>query len=112
MQNEGPFAHFGYLCRNIQQFFKTGQAPYLPERTLLTTGIIDAAMNSRHEGHRRVETPYLDIAYQSYDQLPQRPLGARPTGACIESTVGPTSCRLSAPRAAKKGVERVAPCAR
>ena len=22
LQNEGPFAHFGYLCRNIQQFFK------------------------------------------------------------------------------------------
>ena len=34
LQNEGPFAHFGYLCRNIQQFFKTGQAPYPPERTL------------------------------------------------------------------------------
>ena len=35
LQNEGPFAHFGYLCRNIQQFFKTGQAPY-PARAHLT----------------------------------------------------------------------------
>ena len=41
-------------------------------------------MISRHEGHRRVETPYLDIAYQSYDQMPQRPQGTRPSGACID----------------------------
>ncbi len=27
LQNEGPFGHFGYLCRNIQQFFLTGRAP-------------------------------------------------------------------------------------
>ncbi|NKB71449.1 MAG: hypothetical protein GKR89_30630 [Candidatus Latescibacteria bacterium] len=84
LQNEGPFGHFGYLCRNVQRFFQTGQAPYPPQRTLLTTGIIDAAMNSRYEDHRRVETPYLDIAYQSYDELPQRPLGPRPQGACID----------------------------
>ena len=84
LQNEGPFAHFSYLCRNIQQFFTTGQAPYPPERTLLTTGIIDAAMNSRHEGHRRIYTPYLDIAYESYDQMPIRPTGPRPRGACVD----------------------------
>ena len=84
LQNEGPFGHFGYLCRNIQDFFKTKRAPYPPERTLLTTGIIDAAMNSRHENHRRIETPYLDIAYSSYDTLPQRPTKTRPAGACID----------------------------
>ena len=84
LQNEGPFGHFGYLCRNIQRFFQTGKAPYRPERTLLTTGVTDAMMNSRHEDHRRVETPYLDMAYESYDQLPQRPLGPRPQGACID----------------------------
>ena len=84
LQNEGPFAHFGYLCRNIQDFFYSKSAPYPPERTLLTTGIIDAAMNSRHEGHRKIETPYLNIAYTSYDALPQRPLGTRPSGACID----------------------------
>ncbi len=84
LQNEGPFAHFSYLCRNIQQFFKTGQAPYPPERTLLTTGVIDAVMNSSHEGGRKIETPYLDIAYESYDQMPIRPLGPRPQGASID----------------------------
>ncbi|MEC7226854.1 MAG: hypothetical protein VXW00_08285 [Candidatus Latescibacterota bacterium] len=85
LQNEGPFAHFSYLCQNIQRFFASRQAPYPPERTLLTTGIIDAVMNSRYEGHRRVETPYLDIAYTSYDALPARPMGTRPQGVCVDT---------------------------
>ena len=84
LQNEGPFSHFGYLSRNVQQFFKTGKAPYPPERTLLVTGVIDAAMNSRFEDHRRIETPYLNIAYQSYDEMPIRPKGIRPIGPCID----------------------------
>ena len=84
LQNEGPFSHFGYLCRNVQDFFRTKKAPYPPERTLLTTGIIDAAMNSRHDYHRKIETPYLNIAYSSYEKLPQRPSGTRPAGASID----------------------------
>ena len=84
LQPDGPGASFGYLCRNIEQFFQTGAAPYPPERTLLTTGLIDAAMISRYEDHRIVETPYLDIAYSSYSQLPIRPSGPRPTGACLD----------------------------
>ena len=84
LQEGGPFSHFSYLCRNIQKFFRTGVAPSPTERTLLTTGIIDAAMISRHEDHRLVETPYLDIAYESYRELPARPGGSRPSGACID----------------------------
>ena len=84
LQPDGPGASFGYLSRNIQQFFQTGKAPYPPERTLLTTGITDAMMISRHEGHRVVETPYLDIAYTSYDEMPIRPRASRPTGASID----------------------------
>ena len=83
LQPDGPGASFGYLSRNIQRFFQTGQAPYPPERTLLATGIIDAAMNSRHEGHRRIETPWLDVAYKSYTELPERPRGTRPSGASL-----------------------------
>ena len=48
-QEEGPFAHFGYLCSNITSFFQTGVAPYPVERTVTTTVIIDAVMNSRYE---------------------------------------------------------------
>ncbi|MFH1569684.1 MAG: hypothetical protein ABIL09_16935 [Gemmatimonadota bacterium] len=84
LQNEGPFAHFSYLCRNVQRFFQTGVAPYPPARTLLTTGITDAMMISRYEGHRVVPTPYLDLAYESYDAPPFRPEKERPQGACVD----------------------------
>ena len=83
LQNDGPFAHFGYLSRNVQQFFQTGQAPYPPERTLLVTGMIDAVMNGRYEDHRVVETPDLNIAYESYDTMPFRPTASRPEGESI-----------------------------
>jgi hypothetical protein len=84
LQNDGPFSHFGYLTRNIETFFKTGVPPYPCERTLLTTGIIDAVMNSRFEAHRVVETPYLNITYESYEHMPLRPRGERPSGACLD----------------------------
>ena len=84
LQRDGPGASFGYLSRNIQRFFRTGVAPYPPERTLLATGIIDAVMNSRYEGHRVVETPYLDVAYESYDEMPIRPMKSRPHGASVD----------------------------
>lgn len=84
LQNSGTFAHFGYLCHNIQHFFLSGIPPYRPERTLLATGIIDAVMNSRYEDHRVVETPDLNIAYESYDTAPFRPSAPRPAGACID----------------------------
>ena len=84
LQPDGPGANFGYLCRNIQRFFQTGVAPYPPERTLLATGVIDAVMNSRHEDHRLIETPDLDIAYRPGDGEPIRPRGPRPRGACLD----------------------------
>ena len=50
----------------------------------LTTGVIDAAMISRNEDHRVVDTPYLNIIYESYDRMPLRPRGERPVGACLD----------------------------
>ena len=84
LQPDGPGANFGYLCRNIQQFFQTGTAPYPPERTLLSTGIIDAAMQSRYQNHRPLPTPELNINYRSYDVMPIRPHAPRPHGASID----------------------------
>ncbi len=85
LQPDGPGANFGYLCRNIQRFFQEGAAPTPPERTLLTTGVIDAVMNSRHEGHRVVETPFLDVAYEPRgDGKILRPGGPRPRGASLD----------------------------
>ena len=49
-----------------------------------SSGVLEAALTSRHEGHKRLETPWLDVAYQSYDEFKWRPKGPRPTGACLD----------------------------
>ncbi len=48
---------------NLEKFFETGKSPYPVERTLLTTGILDAAMRSNQLRGVRVETPELDVRY-------------------------------------------------
>lgn len=85
LQPDGPGANFGYLCRNIQRFFQTGVVPYPAERTLLATGMIDAVMNSRHEGGRKVETPWLSVGYapSESEYALMRPVGARPCGGSL-----------------------------
>jgi hypothetical protein len=62
-----PFGHFIYLVKAIESLVRTGHAPYPVERTLLTTGILDAVMTSRAEKGRRVETPHLAIRYSPAD---------------------------------------------
>ncbi len=62
---EPVFGHFSYLVHNIESMFLTGQETYPPERTLLTTGVLDAVIQSRFEGHKRIETPWLaTVAYR------------------------------------------------
>jgi hypothetical protein len=58
-----PVWHFDHQVDLIERMVNTGRVPYPVERTLLTTGLIDAVMASRFEGGRRLETPHLAIAY-------------------------------------------------
>jgi hypothetical protein len=67
LQQPDPFGHFAYLVKAIDSMIQTGHAPYPVERTLLTTGILDAVMTSVAEKNRRVETPHLGIAYKPTD---------------------------------------------
>jgi hypothetical protein len=84
LQNGPPHAHFSYLSLNIEEMFVTGVPTYPVERTLLTTGVLEAALDSRHQGYIRLETPHLELSYRSYGSLPWRPTGVRPTGATLD----------------------------
>lgn len=63
LQDGPPFAHFARLSMAIEQMFLTGMPPQPIERTLLTTGILDAAMHSRAQNSERLPTPKLALNY-------------------------------------------------
>lgn len=81
LQGDFPHGHFNYLALNIEEMVVTGTPTYPVERTLLTTGIVNAVMDSAHEGGRRVETPHLAISYSPPAGNVWRPRSSRPTGA-------------------------------
>jgi hypothetical protein len=64
-----PHGHFTFLVRQIESLMLERRSPYPVDRTLLTTGILDAAMRSRHEGHTVIDTPELDINYHAPEQI-------------------------------------------
>ena len=66
LQGGGPHAHFSYLSLNIEEMLLTGVPQYPVERTLLTTGVLDAAMRSRHRGHIRLENATLGKSLLSF----------------------------------------------
>jgi hypothetical protein len=75
----GPWQNrnlFKALAHAIQAHFRQGKAPYPVERTLLTTGILDAAMDSRAAGGAAVSTPQLEFSYAAQDFRAMREMGA------------------------------------
>lgn len=63
-QEGRPGMHFTWLLNGIEDMMLTGKPSWNVERTLLTSGTLDALLISLHEGGRRVDTPYLRIPYQ------------------------------------------------
>ena len=51
------------LMANAEKMFMTGKAPYPVERTLLTSGLVQAGMQSLADGQKLRETPHLAVKY-------------------------------------------------
>ena len=79
-----PHPHFSYLSLNVEEMFVTGKPSWPVERTLLTTGVLEAILDSRYQGHVRLATSHLQIAYTSYETVPWRPTGPNPVGASLQ----------------------------
>jgi len=75
----GPWENrnlFKALSHAIQTHFRQGKPPYPPERTLMATGVLEAAMKSRAQSGNPVKTPELEFAYDSPDFTSMREMGA------------------------------------
>jgi hypothetical protein len=53
------------LMSKVEEMFQGGRPPYPVERTLLTTGLVAAAVKSLADGQKRLPTPHLAIRYQA-----------------------------------------------
>ena len=56
---------FSPLVNHAEQMFLTGRSACPVERTSLTTGLVEAGVDSLHQEQARLETPHLDVAYPS-----------------------------------------------
>lgn len=55
---------FSPLVNHMEHMFLTGKPSYPVERTLLTTGLVAAGVESLYRGQTRYDTPHLAIQYQ------------------------------------------------
>ena len=77
-QEARPAAHFTVLVEGITRMMLTGKPSWPVERTLLSSGILDALLQSHTQGGKRIETPYLHLSYRSdwrWQQPPPPPPG-------------------------------------
>ena len=57
--------HFAAQMSKVEEMVLTGRAPYPAERTLLTTGLVEAGVRSLAQDGKTLETPHLSVSYQA-----------------------------------------------
>ena len=73
VQEARPFTHFSLLLTGLEQMMLTGEPAWPAERTLLTSGTLDALLVSQRDGGGRLETPYLNVVYETICDWRQPP---------------------------------------
>ncbi|MFT5188907.1 MAG: glucose/arabinose dehydrogenase/cytochrome c553 [Verrucomicrobiales bacterium] len=65
-QEGRPGMHFTWLLNGVEKMILTGEPSWNIERTLMTSGALDALLTSMHRGSERLVTPFLkDVQYRS-----------------------------------------------
>jgi hypothetical protein len=64
-QEARPFGHFTFLLQGVEKMMLTGQPAWPVERTLMTSGALDALLISKQQGGKPLDTPQLKFAYRS-----------------------------------------------
>jgi hypothetical protein len=78
LQETGSFDHFGFLTRGVERMILTGKPAWPAERTLMTSGLLDAALISKRDQGRVVPTPYLTFSYPAFWTWEAPPEPAKP----------------------------------
>jgi hypothetical protein len=77
LDEDRPFMHFAHQVKGIERLMHEGSPPWPVERTLLTSGILDAGLISKRDGGKRLDTPRLDVRYSTkWNWEPPKPLKA------------------------------------
>ena len=64
-QEARPAAHFTLLLEGIERMMLEGRPAWTAERTLMSSGLLDALLQSGVQKGRRLETPWLEWGYTS-----------------------------------------------
>lgn len=73
-QEARPFGHFAFLVQGVEGMMHTNRPSWPAERTLMTSGLLDALLTSKKQGGGRIETPHLQFTYRSsWDWQPPPP---------------------------------------
>ena len=63
-RGSGEARFFSPQVNHIESLFLTGKSSYPVERTLLTTGMTAAGIESLFQHQKRLETPHLAVRYE------------------------------------------------
>lgn len=68
-----PFMHFAYQMQGVERMLHNQKPAWPAERTLLSTGMLDALLISRRDRGKVIDTPELAISYPPSWQWQQPP---------------------------------------